>query len=53
MFRVLESGLSDSRVGYANGYCERVERGGRVIARKTNGERTTENMTCRKVTGRK
>ena len=24
--------------------------GGRVIARKTNGERTTGNMTCRKVT---
>ena len=30
-----------------------VERGGRVIARKTNRERTTENMTCRKVTGEK
>ena len=28
-----------------------MARGGRVIARKTNGERTTENMTCRKVTG--
>ena len=24
-----------------------------MIARKTNGERTTENMTCRKVTGEK
>ena len=30
-----------------------MERGGRVIARKPNGERTTENMTCRKVTGEK
>ena len=30
-----------------------MERGGRVIARDTNGERTTENMTCRKVTGEK
>ena len=30
-----------------------MERGGRAIARKTNGERTTENMTCRKVTGEK
>ena len=30
-----------------------MERGGRVIARKTNGERITENMTCRKVTGEK
>ena len=30
-------------------------RGGRASAsaRKTNGERTTENMACRKVTGRK
>ena len=27
-----------------------MERGGRVIARKTNGERTTENMVCRKET---
>ena len=26
---------------------------GKVIARKTNGERTTENMTCRRVTGDK
>ena len=25
-----------------------MERGGRVIARKTNGERTPENMACRK-----
>jgi hypothetical protein len=30
-----------------------MERGGRGIARKTNGERTTENMACRKVTGEK
>ena len=30
-----------------------MERGGRVIARKTNGERTTENKTRRKVTGEK
>ena len=30
-----------------------VESGGRMIARKTNGERTTGNMTSRKVTGRK
>ena len=30
-----------------------MESGGRVIARKTNGERTTGNMTCRKVTGEK
>ena len=30
-----------------------MERGGRAIARKTNGERTAENMTCRKVTGEK
>ena len=30
-----------------------MECGGRVIARKTNGERTTGNMTCRKVTGKK
>ena len=29
-----------------------MDRGGRVIARKTKGERITENMTCRKVTGR-
>ena len=28
-------------------------RGGRASARKPNRERTTENMTCRKVTGRK
>ena len=30
-----------------------MERRGRVIARKTNGKRTTENMTCRKMTGEK
>ena len=30
-----------------------MERGGRAIARKTIGERTTENMTYRKVTGEK
>ena len=30
-----------------------MERGGRVIARKTNEERTIENITCRKVTGEK
>ena len=30
-----------------------MENGGRVIARKTNGEGTTGNMTCRKVTGEK
>ncbi|KAK2191456.1 hypothetical protein NP493_53g17003 [Ridgeia piscesae] len=30
-----------------------VQSGGRVIARTTNGERTTGNMTCRKVTGEK
>ena len=30
-----------------------TESGGRVIASNTNGERTTENMTCRKVTGGK
>ena len=28
-----------------------MQSGGRVIARTTNGERTTGNMTCRKVTG--
>ena len=27
-----------------------MERGGRMIARKTNGERTTENMPCMKET---
>ena len=27
-----------------------MERGGRVIARKPNGERTTENMACMKET---
>ena len=27
-----------------------MERGGRAVARKTNGERTTENMACRKET---
>ena len=27
-----------------------MERGGRVIARKTNGEKTTKNMACRKET---
>ena len=27
-----------------------VDRGGRVIPRKANTERTTENMACRKVT---
>ena len=32
---------------------ERRLRGGRVITRKTNGERRTENMTCRKVSGEK
>ena len=32
---------------------KRVVRGGRVIARKTSGVRTTENMTCRKVTWEK
>ena len=30
-----------------------MENAGRVIARKTNGEGTTGNMTCRKVTGEK
>ena len=30
-----------------------MQSGGRVIARKTNGERTTGNMTCRKVPGEK
>ena len=30
-----------------------MQSGGRVIARTTNGERTTGNMTCRKVTGKK
>ena len=30
-----------------------MQSGGRVIARTTNGERTTGNMTCRKVTGEK
>ena len=30
-----------------------IERGGSVIARKPNGERTTQHMTCRKVTGEK
>ena len=30
-----------------------MESGGRVIARTTNGERTTRNMTCMKVTGEK
>ena len=30
-----------------------MQGGGRVIARTTNGERTTGNMTCRKVTGEK
>ena len=32
---------------------DRRLRGGRASARKTTGERTTENMACRKVTGRK
>ena len=30
-----------------------VEKGGRAIARKTNGKETTENMTCMKVAGEK
>ena len=30
-----------------------MQSGGRVIARTTNGERTTGNMTCRKVAGEK
>ena len=30
-----------------------MQSGGRVIARTTNGERATGNMTCRKVTGEK
>ena len=30
-----------------------MQSGGRVIARTTNGERTTGNMTCRNVTGEK
>ena len=30
-----------------------MDRGGRVIARKTKGERTTENMACRKETVKK
>ena len=30
-----------------------MESGRRVITRTTNGERTTGNMTCRKVTGEK
>ena len=30
-----------------------MQSGGRVIAKTTNGERTTGNMTCRKVTGEK
>ena len=32
---------------------DRRLRGGRVSARKTNGERTRESMACRKVTGEK
>ena len=32
---------------------ERRLGGGRPIAKKSNGERTTENTPCRKVTGRK
>ena len=32
---------------------ERKLRGGRAIARKTNGERTTQYMTCWKMTGEK
>ena len=32
---------------------EKRLRGGRVTAREHIGERTTENMTCRKVTGEK
>ena len=30
-----------------------MEREGRAIGRKTNGERTAENITCRKLTGEK
>ena len=30
-----------------------ILRGGRASARKANGERTSENMACRKVTGEK
>ena len=32
---------------------KRIESGGRVIVRRTNGERTTGNMICGKVTGEK
>ena len=46
-------GLSDSRVSRLTGIVKGMQSGGRVIARTTNGERTTGNMTCRKVTGEK
>ncbi|KAK2193944.1 hypothetical protein NP493_4g04000 [Ridgeia piscesae] len=53
MFRVLESGLSDAELARLPGIVKGMERGCRAIARNTNGEGTTENMTCRKVTGEK
>ena len=47
MFRVLESAELARHTDIVKG----VEM--RMIARKPNGERTTENMTCRKVIGEK
>ena len=52
MFRVLESGLS-AELARLTDIVKGMQSGGRVIARTTNGERTTGNMTCRKVTGEK
>ena len=46
MFRVLKSGLSDSRLARLRDIVKEMERGGNVLAKQTNGERTTENMAC-------
>ena len=53
MFRVLEIGCLTAELARLTDIVKGMESGGRVIARKTNGERTKVNLTCRKVMGRK
>ncbi|KAK2183033.1 hypothetical protein NP493_327g03058 [Ridgeia piscesae] len=51
--RIIGHPQVESRELSVNSYEMTCISGGRVIARTTNGERTTGNMTCRKVTGEK
>ena len=53
MFRVLESDYLTAELARRTDIVKGMQSGGRMIARTTNGERTTGNMTCRKVTGEK